>query len=370
MLNFSRFNTLSWKMVWFSLASLSFTAVILMIGYYLTSMLVWFNPSQSFWAVTLIRWVINNIGSTPIMIIVGIPLLIFATLIISRNTMSDLHNITTGVQTIADGNLSYHIPVSRTDELGALAENINTMAEKLESALQEERAAAKAKNELITGVSHDLRTPLTSVLGFLEYVEQDRYANEIELRYYVNIAYEKSLTLKKLIDDLFEYTRVSSSELPLDLQALDLGKLLEQLVEEFVPVLEQADMSYRIHIDEGPLLIRGDADELVRLYENLFTNAVRYGKEGKILDIAVYKKDDNVVATCTNYGPPIPAENIPHLFKRFYRVDPSRSRETGGTGLGLAIAKSITELHKGTITAKSSRKQTEFETSFPAIINV
>ncbi|WP_188540716.1 sensor histidine kinase [Paenibacillus segetis] len=366
-MNNRRFNTLSWKMAWFSLASLGFTALVLMIGYYFTSMLLWLNPSQSFWGVTLIRWVINNIGSTPIMIIVGVPLFILFTLIISRDTMSDLHSISTGVQTISDGNLSYHIPVSRTDELGTLAVNINAMADKLESALQEERAAAKAKNELITGVSHDLRTPLTSVLGFLEYIEQDRYDNEIELRYYVNIAYEKSLTLKKLIDDLFEYTRVSGSELPLDLQPVDLGKLLEQLAEEFVPVLEQADMSYRIHINEGSLLVQGDADELVRLYENLFTNAVRYGKEGKILDISVYRKDDRVVATCTNYGPPIPAENIPHLFKRFYRVDPSRSRETGGTGLGLAIAKSITELHKGSITAKSSRKKTEFETSFPAI---
>lgn len=188
---------------------------------------------------------------------------------------------------------------------------MNLMAGKLKSAIDEERAAAKAKNDLITGVSHDLRTPLTSVLGFLEYVEKDRYKNEVELRYYVNIAYEKSLTLKKLIDDLFEYTRVSSNGLPLNMEPVDLGKLLEKLVEEFAPVLEQADMTYRIHTDMGPLIIHGDADELVRLYENLFTNAVRYGKEGKILDISVYRKDDSVIATCTNYGNPIPATDLP-----------------------------------------------------------
>lgn len=240
------------------------------------------------------------------------------------------------------------------------------MTGKLSTAIEEEREAANTKNDLITGVSHDLRTPLTSVLGFLEYIEKDRYKTEVELRYYVNIAYEKSLTLKKLIDDLFEYTRVTNSGLPLNIEPVDLGKLLEQLVEEFTPVLEQADMSYRIQKDEGALIINGDPNELVRLYENLFTNAVRYGKEGKLLDISVYRKDNKVIALCTNYGPPIPATDIPHLFKRFYRVDKSRSRETGGSALGLAIAKSITELHGGTISARSSRKQTEFTTSFPA----
>lgn len=364
-MNIKRFDTLSWKIVGFSFTSLALTAAILLVGYYGTSLLLWLNPSGSFWGVKLILWVINNIGSTPIVILMGIPLFIFFILKLSRNTTSNLHNITSGVQAIADGNLSFKVPVTGTDELGKLAENMNLMAGKLKSAIEEERAAAKAKNDLITGVSHDLRTPLTSVLGFLEYVEKDRYKNEVELRYYVNIAYEKSLTLKKLIDDLFEYTRVSSSGLPLNIEPVDLGKLLEQLVEEFAPVLEQADMTYRVHTDKRPLMIHGDADELVRLYENLFTNAVRYGKEGKILDISVYRKDDRVIATCTNYGNPIPATDLPHLFKRFYRVDKSRSRETGGSGLGLSIAKSITELHGGTISAKSSRKQTEFETSFP-----
>lgn len=365
-MNFKRFDTLSWKIVGFSLTSLAITALILMAGYYGTSLLLWLNPSRSFWGVKLIRWVINTIGSTPIVILVGIPLFVFFILKLSKNTAVELHNITSGVQAIADGDLSSRVPVTGKDELGKLAENMNTMADKLKSAIEEERAAAKAKNDLITGVSHDLRTPLTSVLGFLEYVEKDRYKNEVELRYYVNIAYEKSLTLKKLIDDLFEYTRVSSTGLPLNIEPVDLGKLLEQLIEEFAPVLEQADMIYRIHTDKGPLIINGDADELVRLYENLFTNAVRYGKEGKILDISVYRKDDKVIATCTNYGNPIPPTDLPHLFKRFYRVDKSRSRETGGSGLGLAIAKSITELHGGTISARSTRKQTEFETSFPA----
>lgn len=367
MFNFKRYSTLPWKMVWFSLASLGVTALILILGYYGTALLIWLNPSRSFWGVKLIWWVIKNIGSKPIMIVVGFPLFIFFFLALSRNTMNYIRTLSTGVQTLAKGDLSYKLPISGTDELAMLAESMNTMATKLQQAINEEREAAQAKNDLITGVSHDLRTPLTSVLGFLEYIENDRYDNEIELRYYVGIAYDKALTLRKLIDDLFEFTRVSDSGMPLQLEPVDLGKLLSQLTEEFAPVLERAEMNYRIHLGEGPLVMMGDADVLVRLYENLFTNAVRYGKDGKILDITVSRKDDQIIAVCTNYGPPIPPADIPHLFQRFYRVDKSRSRETGGTGLGLAIAKSITELHHGTISAKSTRKQTDFETSFPAL---
>ncbi|MXO81077.1 two-component sensor histidine kinase, partial [Paenibacillus sp. OT2-17] len=142
------------------------------------------------------------------------------------------------------------------------------------------------------------------------------------------------------------------------------GKLLTQLAEEFVPSLEQADMSYRVRIVE-PVRILADTDELVRLYENLFSNAIRYGKDGKRLDITIGREDDEAVVICTNYGTPIPAEDVPHLFERFYRVDKSRSKETGGTGLGLAITKSITELHDGRISVRSNRRQTDFETRFP-----
>ncbi|MDQ0048363.1 signal transduction histidine kinase [Paenibacillus polymyxa] len=123
-------------------------------------------------------------------------------------------------------------------------------------------------------------------------------------------------------------------------------------------------MSYRVRIVE-PVRILADTDELVRLYENLFSNAIRYGKDGKRLDITIGREDDEAVIICTNYGTPIPAEDVPYLFERFYRVDKSRSKETGGTGLGLAITKSITELHNGRISVRSNRRQTDFETRFP-----
>lgn len=355
---------LPWKMILYSLISLLITGLILMILHAGAALLLWLNPSRSFWIVKLIRFTINNIGSAPVLLVIGVPLYTFLFLKLSKAAFAYLKGIGDGMQAIADGDLSVRVPVRSGDELGVLASNLNVMTDRLQHSIQEERAAARAKNDLITGVSHDLRTPLTSVLGFLEYIENDRYQDELELRYYVGIAYDKSLALKKLIDDLFEYTRVTGG-LPLQLETLDLRKLLEQLAEEFVPVLEKAGMTYRIRTGPEPVLIQGDPGELVRLFENLFSNAARYGRDGKILEISVYSREGRAVAVCTNYGKPIPPQDLPHLFQRFYRVDKSRSRKTGGSGLGLAIAKSIAELHGGNIGVRSSAKSTEFETTFP-----
>lgn len=279
--------------------------------------------------------------------------------------MRVLDEITAGIQEVAKGELSHRIEVKTSDEFGVVAASINQMAEQLQLSLQEERNAVAAKNDLITGISHDLRTPLTSILGFLEYIEKDRYQDEIEMRYYVSIAYEKSLTLRKLIDDLFEYTRVSGGSLPLSLQALNLNSFLMQLAEEFAPMLEDAGMTYKIIGGQEPLWIQAAPGELVRAYENLFSNAIRYGSQGKLMEIGLALEGEEAVVRISNYGEPIPAQDLPHLFDRFYRVDKSRSRETGGTGLGLAIAKSMIELHRGSIVAYSENGRTDFVTRFP-----
>jgi len=283
----------------------------------------------------------------------------------TRRVMLVLDEITAGIQEVAKGELSHRIEVKTSDEFGVVAASINQMAEQLQQSLQEERSAVAAKNDLITGISHDLRTPLTSILGFLEYIEKDRYQDEIEMRYYVSIAYEKSLTLRKLIDDLFEYTRVSGGSLPLSLIPLNLNPFLMQLAEEFAPMLEEAGMTYKITGGQEPLWIMAAPGELVRAYENLFSNAIRYGAQGKVVEIALSLDEGEAVIRISNYGEAIPVQDLPHLFERFYRVDKSRSRDTGGTGLGLAIAKSMIELHHGRIAAFSENGRTDFVTRFP-----
>lgn len=365
-MNSKLINTVRWKFIYAFLLSGILTAAILYGGSKVANSIL---AAQTYPDYSIpargIRWLVNNIGSVPLMIMVGILGFVLFFFLFTRRVMLVLDEITAGIQEVAKGELSHRIEVKTSDEFGVVAASVNQMAEQLQLSLQEERSAVAAKNDLITGISHDLRTPLTSILGFLEYIEKDRYQDEIEMRYYVSITYEKSLTLRKLIDDLFEYTRVSGGSLPLSLISLNLNPFLMQLAEEFAPMLEEAGMTYKIIGGQEPLWIQAAPGELVRAYENLFSNAIRYGAQGKVMEIALSLEGEEAVVRISNYGEPIPAQDLPHLFDRFYRVDKSRSRDTGGTGLGLAIAKSMIELHKGSIAAYSEQGRTDFVTRFP-----
>lgn len=274
-----------------------------------------------------------------------------------------IREITNGLGEIAEGNLERKIP-PQAGELAKIADSINHMADRLNQSIEEERLAERSKNDLITGVSHDLRTPLTSILGFLEVIEEDRYKDETELRYYVNIAYEKTKDLKKLIDQLFEYTRIQNG-LPLQKSELDLNGFLGQLAEEFVPILDSAGMICRVSARQVNAVIYADGDLLVRAFENLLSNAIQYGADGKFVDIEISVDKPWARVKFINYGKEIPASSLPHLFDRFYRVDSSRSKESGGTGLGLAIAKSIIDVHQGQVSVTSSPQSTAFEVLLP-----
>ncbi|MDO3411106.1 HAMP domain-containing sensor histidine kinase [Saccharibacillus sp. CPCC 101409] len=312
----------------------------------------------------LLNGIVNSIGSGPVMAVVGVAAFVLFFFLFSRRIVNELQNLARGIERMAEGELSHRLEVTSSDEFGRMADGLNRMAERLERSIEEERAAAKAKNELITGVSHDLRTPLTSILGFLEYVEKDRYRDEIELRYYVNIAYEKALTLKKLIDDLFEYTRLSGGS-PRIFVPLNLGRLVRQAAEEAAPMLEAAGMEYRVNAAEEELRIQASPGELARVLENLLSNAVRYGSSGRWVELDVSRENDRARVAVSNFGDPIPESDLPYIFDRFYRVDASRSQRTGGSGLGLAIVRTIVEQHGGTVEALSRPGRTDFVMRFP-----
>ncbi|WP_430139775.1 sensor histidine kinase [Paenibacillus lautus] len=394
------------KMLFMLLASIGITAALLIILYALSTLILSIPAIKP-----PLVWIINHIGSDPVMLVTGI-ILFFASYYMSTkwfvldlqkiqtglqditagrfdsrielksqdelgvvassiNRMTEqlnvyLEEIRNGLREIAKGNFDTAIPVQSGSQLGEVAESINQMSRQLHQSILEERNAEKTKNDLITGVSHDLRTPLTSILGFLEVIEEDRYQDEVELRYYVNIAYEKAQNLKKLIDDLFEYTRINNG-LPLDIQKIDMAQFIRQLIEEFVPALEKSGMECKLAAEEG-LIILADGAQLVRAYENLITNAIRYGDSGKKIDIAVRSDGNQVSISFTNYGDPIPERDLPFIFDRFYRVETSRSKQTGGTGLGLAITKSIVEIQGGEIRVRSDQQRTTFETRFPKVV--
>lgn len=304
----------------------------------------------------------------PVLFAVAILFLLAFTLyhqLLSRRWFRNFDRISQGAKEMAKGNFDVKIPVHAKGKLGELAANMNQLSEQLEVALSEERKSVQAKNELITNVSHDLRTPLTSIIGYLRLIDEDRYKDEVELRYYTTVAFDKSKRLERMVNDLFEYTRVNFGGVRLDYAEIDLIELLTQCTTQFIPLLKETGVKVDSQFPEGGLKITADGDKLARVFENLIANGIKYGKDEKRIDIKAYEEEAKAVVEVINYGKPIPQADLPHLFDRFYRVEKSRSANTGGSGLGLAISKGIVELHHGNIEAVSTEKETIFRVTLP-----
>ncbi len=302
----------------------------------------------------------RGIGILPFSAVAGFAFFILFFFLLSRSSILYLEKISHSVQQISIGKLGVEIPPRSPDELGVLAVNINQMTARLKASLEEERNAEHGKSELIASVSHDLRTPLTSILGYLELIGKDT-ASPDDLRRYADVALQKSRQLQKLIDHLFVYTKVSGGELNIHSTRIDLKELLGQLAEEFVPTLQTEGMEYRLIAPEDRYIIPADGDLIVRVFENLLSNAVRYGRRGRIVKLILYRDADWTITEVVNFGDPIPPEALPRIFDRFYRADGSRAEKSGGAGLGLAIAKSIVDLHGGEISAQSDDMRTVFQ---------
>lgn len=206
--------------------------------------------------------------------------------------------------------------------------------------------------ELITSVSHDLRTPLTSIIGYLNLLQHDDYADLDEHKRYIRNAYNKTQQLKKLIDDLFEYTRLSGGAERLSLQTIDLNGLLEQIMGEFEPIaLEQGLTVRHIRMANGPVYGKVDVEKWVRAVDNLLMNALKFSLRPGDITVRLSQRDGKIVLLVENEGEPVTREQEPLLFERFYKADPSRSGHSAapGAGLGLSIARNIVELHGGRI---------------------
>jgi len=275
------------------------------------------------------------------------------------------NQLSRSVEHISKGHFEDVVPVKQNNEVTLLAENMNLLVTELKRSLDEERRAEQTKNELVTNVSHDLRTPLTSIIGYLGLIEQDRYRDEVELRLYVQIAYSKAERLRLLINDLFEYTRMRHDVVPVKKIAFNLVEMMNQLLVHYRLTLESSGMTGRVIAQEQSLTAVGDPDKLVRVFENLLTNAMTYGAEGHKVDIYLTRDADWAVVQVVNYGEQIPATDLPYLFERFYRVDKSRTEYKSGTGLGLAIAKGLVEKQGGTISVTSDSSGTCFEVRLP-----
>ncbi|MCD8082959.1 MAG: HAMP domain-containing histidine kinase [Clostridiales bacterium] len=293
-------------------------------------------------------------------VLVGIFIFSVTFLLLQEKSARYIDRISRAMESISQGDLNTNVEVMGDDEFSSMAENLNKMVEDIRNLMDRERDSERTKNELITNVAHDLRTPLTSIIGYLELLSGGVVLTPEMQKKYIEIAYSKAKRLEKLIEDLFGFTKMNYGKISMHVAKVDVVKLLGQLLEEFYPNFMDKDLSYELQSNVPAKVITADGNLLARLFENLINNAIKYGADGKRVLVKVHAGDEIVRVSVTNYGYVIPEEELPLIFDKFYRVEHSRSDSTGGTGLGLAIVKNIVEMHGGDITVKSDLNGTVF----------
>lgn len=241
---------------------------------------------------------------------------------------------------------------------------LNTVQNILTEREQAARTAEQRKNELVMYLAHDIRTPLTSIIGYLRLLEQIPNLPDEEKGKYVHISLEKTYRLEKMINEFFEITCYNTQQITIASKPIDLYYLLAQVIDEHLPLFTENGNYITFHAAES-LEVCGDPERLARVFNNLLKNAVAYSSTGTEIMVNAEETPEHIVVTVSNHGKTIPDDKLETLFEKFYRLDESRTSNTGGTGVGLAIAKEIVLLHGGTITADSKNGLTTFTVKLP-----
>lgn len=261
--------------------------------------------------------------------------------------------------------------LDKYNEIPPLPARINDLDLKLRSirlsVIQSEQIAKEAeqrKNDLVVYLAHDLKTPLSSVIGYLTLLEEMPDIPTEQRAKYTSITLDKAYRLEQLINEFFDITRFNLQSVELERNRIDLSMMLMQIADEFYPVLEEKKLSVKLRVPKQLMMI-GDADKLMRVFDNLLRNAVSYSYENTKIILAARRTEESIEVICRNTGDQIPPEKLERLFEKFFRADIARRSGTGGSGLGLAIAKHIINLHGGEISAQSTPEYTQFLVTLP-----
>ena len=285
--------------------------------------------------------------------------------LIRRYRQMQLRHVIDELHYIADGHFDHRIPFVVKTDLQKVIDSINALVDSTVASMEEERQIEQSKDDLITNVSHDIRTPLTSIIGYLGLLKSSEL-NEDQTKY-IQIAYDKALQMKALAEDLFEYTTLrSSTNNKLVLTPLHVNSMLEQVAAGFELEAEKKNITFNVVTRPRDLVIDADAKMIVRMLNNLISNALKYGRGATEINLIANKVNNEFVELrVENNGEQIPKKSLQKIFDRFYRVESSRNLKTGGTGLGLAITKSIVDLHGGNIKCQSTSELTSFIIQLP-----
>ncbi len=249
-------------------------------------------------------------------------------------------------------------------ELDFMENKLNQIKNNLEKQKKAALDAEQRKNDLVVYLAHDIKTPLTSVIGYLSLLDEAPDMPPEQKAKYVGITLDKAYRLEQLINEFFDITRFNLQTIVLSKEEINLLFMLQQMTDEFYPMLTPQGKKMSVNVPDG-LTLWGDADKLARVFNNILKNAIAYSYENSVINISAKQQEKNIVITFTNQGKRIPKGKLDSIFEKFYRLDTARSTNTGGAGLGLAISQEIVMAHGGTISVESNLDHTTFAVNLP-----
>jgi len=365
---------------------LSITALVSALAGYVAYRLGWINFSPALrwtllggYALASILTFFNVWFSAQMMfasehdLLLAIVLLVFASgmamvlgYFLSSTITERIHLLKGAAEKLAQGDLKTRVAVSGRDEVAALAETFNQMAEQLQTADRRQRELESLRRDLIAWVSHDLQTPLTSMRAILEALSDGVVEDPETVKRYLHTAQRDVRSLSSLIDDLFQMAQLDAGGFPLNSASASLSDLISDTLESFTELAKQQEISLEGNVDSDVDPVHMDTQAIGRVLNNLIGNALRHTTGQGRVSVWVRRSTQGVEVTVSDTGEGIRTEDIPHIFERFYRGEKSRNRVTGGAGLGLAIARGIVQAHGGDIRVESeSNKGTQFTFHIP-----
>ncbi|OCT11194.1 two-component sensor histidine kinase [Paenibacillus pectinilyticus] len=277
------------------------------------------------------------------------------TYFVSRSIIRPLRALKRAAVEIKEGNLDFEIKPHGNDELGELSIAFEEMRHKLKKSVELQLQYEENRKELISNISHDLKTPVTAIKGYVEGIMDGVSNSPDKLDKYIRTIYNKAADMDRLIDELFLFSKLDLGKVPFQFETVDLGHYVQDCTQELQFDMEKKGVQFTLaDLPQEPMLVTADRDKLRRVLLNIIENAVKYSEEGHCrITLSVIEQGGFAVIQVKDNGQGISEEALPHIFDRFYRADPSRNSATGGSGLGLAIAKQIMEEHGGRIGATS-----------------
>lgn len=338
-----KYKSLAVKALWVAIISFIICYIIMVLSFYLYAWVL-FNYART------LENQFNLLFLLPTFITVISFILIFLLLVNRR--LKYFKYIIKSVKKIDSLEFLSNLEEEGNDEFTELAKSINIMNARLQARLKKEKEIEDSKYELITSVSHDLKTPLTSIIGYLDLINNHRYEDENSRDEYISIVYHKSIRLKELVNELFEYTKLTSNDVKLELHRFNVSALINQFVGESIIDFNDKEIEVVLENPYKELYANIDVKLISRVFENLIKNAEKYSDSHSTFKIIVDSSEEYIIVHFINKCKGIKEIDVNKIFERFYRLDNARSSESEGSGLGLTISKKIIELHQGYLDAE------------------